>query len=140
MVGTLVLTAAAIAYLVWKVELDTVLDVLADTNLGWFVFAAAIMVFTVPILAWRWGRLLDAHGIHEGLPWLTRSYFVAYTAGQILPTALGGDAVRVVDTTRRHSGRATVVTGTVLLERGLGGAVTVLLGAVGFLLSIGSTT
>ena len=137
MVGTLGLTAAAIAYLVWKVELDTVLDVLAETNLGWFALAAAIMVFTVPILAWRWGRLLDAHGIHEGLPWLTRSYFVAYTAGQILPTALGGDAVRVVDTTRRHPGRATVVTGTVLLERGLGGAVTVLLGALGFLLSIG---
>ncbi|HYI74893.1 MAG TPA: lysylphosphatidylglycerol synthase transmembrane domain-containing protein [Gaiellaceae bacterium] len=135
--GTLVLTAAAIAYLVWKVELDTTLEVLADTNLGWFLLAAAIMVFTVPILAWRWGRLLEAHGIHEGLRWLTRAYFVAYTAGQILPTALGGDAVRVVETTRRHPGRATVVTGTVLLERGLGGAVTVLLGAVGFLLSIG---
>ncbi len=33
-VGTLVLTAAAIAYLVWKIELGTTLDVLADTNLG----------------------------------------------------------------------------------------------------------
>ena len=49
-VGTLVLTAAAIAYLFWKVELDTTLDVLADTNLGWFALAVAIMVFTVPIL------------------------------------------------------------------------------------------
>jgi uncharacterized protein (TIRG00374 family) len=136
-VGTLVLTAAAVAYLVWKVELDTTLDVLADTELGWLALAMAIMVFTVPLLALRWGRLLAAHGIHERLPWLTRAYFVAYAAGQILPTALGGDAVRVVDTTRRHPGRATVVTGTVLLERGLGGAATVLLGAVGFLLSIG---
>jgi glycosyltransferase 2 family protein len=136
-VGTLVLTAAAVAYLVWKVELDTTLDVLADTNLAWFALAVAIMVFTVPVLALRWGRLLAAHGIHERLPWLTRAYFVAYTAGQVLPTALGGDAVRVVDTTRRHPGRATVVTGTVLLERGLGGAATVLLGAAGFLLSIG---
>jgi uncharacterized protein (TIRG00374 family) len=136
-VGTLVLTAAAVAYLVWKVELSTTLDVLADTNLAWFALAVAIMVFTVPVLAFRWGRLLAAHGIHERLPWLTRAYFVAYTAGQVLPTALGGDAVRVVDTTRRHPGRATVVTGTVLLERGLGGAATVLLGAVGFLLSIG---
>ncbi len=69
--------------------------------------------------------------------WLTRAYFVAYTAGQVLPTSLGGDAVRVVETTRRHPGRATVVTGTVLLERGLGGAATVALGALGFLLSIG---
>ena len=137
MVGTLVLTAVAFAYLVWKVELDTTLEVLADTNLGWFLLAVAIMVLTVPILAWRWGRLLEAHDIRERLPWLTRAYFVAYTAGQILPTSLGGDAVRVVETTRRHAGRATVVTGTVLLERGLGGAATVLLGAAGFLLSIG---
>ena len=136
-VGTIVLTVAAIAYLVWKIELGTTLDVLADTNLAWFVFATFVMFVTVPALAWRWGRLLAAHGIHERVPWLTRAYFVAYTAGQVLPTALGGDAVRVVETVRRHPGRSAVVTGTVVLERGLGGAVTVLLGAVGFVLSVG---
>jgi uncharacterized protein (TIRG00374 family) len=136
-VGTLVLTAAAIAYLVWKIELSTTLDVLADTNLAWFALAATIMVVTVPVLALRWGWLLASHAIHERVPWLTRAYFVAYTAGQVLPTSLGGDAVRIVETTRRHPGRGTVVTGTVLLERGLGGAATVALGAIGFLLSIG---
>jgi glycosyltransferase 2 family protein len=136
-VGTIVLTAAAVAYLVWKVELGTTLDVLADTNLWWLALAMAIVLFTVPILALRWGWLLGAHDIHERLPWLTRAYFVAYTAGQVLPTSLGGDAIRVVETTRRHPGRATVVTGTVLLERGVGGAATLALGAIGFLLSIG---
>ena len=136
-VGTIVLTVAAIAYLIWKIELGTTLDVLADANLAWFVFATFVMFVTVPALAWRWGRLLAAHGIHERIPWLTRAYFVAYTAGQVLPTALGGDAVRVVETVRRHPGRSAVVTGTVVLERGLGGAVTVLLGAVGFVLSVG---
>jgi glycosyltransferase 2 family protein len=136
-VGTIVLTLAALAYLVWKVDLGTTLDVLRDADLAWFALSVAIMVGTVPVLATRWGWLLGAHDIHEGVPWLTRTYFVAYTAGQVLPTSLGGDAVRVVDTTRRHPGRATVVTGTVLLERGLGGAATVALGAIGFLLSIG---
>ncbi len=97
-VGTLVLTAAAIAYLVWKIDLGTTLDVLADTNLAWFALAVTIMVVTVPVLALRWGWLLAAHGIHERVPWLTRAYFVAYTAGQVLPTSLGGDAVRVVET------------------------------------------
>jgi len=137
-VGTLVLTVAAVAYLVWKIDLGTTLDVLADANLAWFALAVVIMVSTVPVLALRWGWLLAAHAIHERVPWLTRTYFVAYTAGQVLPTSLGGDAVRVVETTRRHPGRATVVTGTVLLERGLGGAATVALGAIGFLLSIGA--
>jgi uncharacterized protein (TIRG00374 family) len=55
----------------------------------------------------------------------------------VLPTSLGGDAVRIVETARRHGGRTAVATGTVVLERGLGGAATVLLGAVGFVLSIG---
>jgi uncharacterized protein (TIRG00374 family) len=135
--GTHVLTGAAVAYLVWKIELRTTLDILGNADLGWFALSVAIMTFTVPVLAARWGWLLAAHGIHEGVPWLTRAYFVAYTIGQVLPTSLGGDAVRVVETTRRHPGRGTVVTGTVVLERGVGGAATVALGALGFLLSIG---
>jgi len=137
LVGTIVLTAAAVAYLVWKIELGTTLDVLGETELGWFVLSAAIMGLTVPVLAARWGWLLRAQEIEERLPWLTRAYFVAYTAGQLLPTSLGGDAVRIVETARRHAGRTAVATGTVVLERGLGGATTVLLGAVGFVLSVG---
>ena len=137
LIGTVVLTAAAVAYLVRKIDLGETLDVLADADLAWFAVAVLIMVVTVPVLAARWRRLLTAHGISEPLRWLTRAYFVAYTAGQFLPTSLGGDAVRVVDTARRHPGRTADITGTVVLERGLGGAATVLLGAVGFLLSIG---
>lgn len=136
-VGTLVLTAAAVAYLAWKIELGTTADILRDASLAWFALAVAIMVGTVPVLAARWGWLLRAQGMEERLRWLTRTYFAAYTAGQVLPTSLGGDALRVVETARRHSGRTAVATGIVLLERGLGGAATVLLGAIGFLLSIG---
>jgi uncharacterized protein (TIRG00374 family) len=136
-VGTAVLTAAAVAYLAWKIELSKTLDVLAETNVGWFALSAAIMVLTVPVLAARWDHLLRAHGIEERLSWLTRAYLVAYTAGQILPTSLGGDAVRIVETARRHAGRAAAITGTVVLERGLGGAATVLLGLIAFVLALG---
>ncbi len=131
-VGTLLLTGAAVAYLVWKIDLGTTVDVLRNADVAWFALAVGIMVGTVPALAFRWGRLLRAHGVSEPLSWLTRAYFVAYTAGQILPTSLGGDAVRVVETVRRNPGRTAVVTGTVVLERGLGGAATVVLGAIGF--------
>jgi glycosyltransferase 2 family protein len=136
-VATLVLTGAATAYVLWKIDLGTTVDVLRDADLGWLALSLAIMVLTVPVLALRWSRLLRAHGVVEPLTWLTRAYLVAYAAGQVLPTSLGGDAVRVVETTRRNPGRATTVAGTVFLERGLGGAATVLLGAVGFALSFG---
>ena len=66
-----------------------------------------------------------------------RSYFVSFAAGQILPTSIGGDAVRIFETSRRNQGRVADLTAIVLLERGLGGAATVLLGAVGFALAIG---
>jgi uncharacterized protein (TIRG00374 family) len=135
--GTLLLTALAVAYLAWKIELGTAVDVLEETDPWWFAASAAIMVLTVPVLAVRWGWLLRAQRIDESLGWLTRAYFVAYTAGQVLPTSLGGDAVRIVETARRHGGQTAVATGTVVLERGLGGAATVLLGAIAYVLSIG---
>src|SRR3970282_2771423 len=98
-------TAAAAAYLVWKIDLGTTLDVVAETNLAWFAASVAIMGFTVPVLAMRWGWLLRAQAIEERLRGLTRAYFVAYTAGQILPALLGGGAVRIVETGRRPSRR-----------------------------------
>ncbi len=69
--------------------------------------------------------------------WLTRTYFVSYAVGQVLPTSVGGDASRIYETSRRHPGELTPITGSVLLERALGGAVTLLLAGVGLLLAIG---
>ncbi|HEY2741457.1 MAG TPA: lysylphosphatidylglycerol synthase transmembrane domain-containing protein, partial [Gaiellaceae bacterium] len=71
------------------------------------------------------------------LGWLVRTTFVAYAAAQVLPTSLGGDASRIYETARRHPGSRGPVAGTVLLERVLGGAATLLLAAAGFLLAIG---
>ena len=66
------------------------------------LLAVAIMAMTVWPMAWRWQRLLAARGIRDRLAWLVRAYFTAYTAGQILPTSIGGDAMRIYETARRH--------------------------------------
>src|SRR5207244_7752471 len=65
------------------------------------------------------------------------SDLVSYTAGQVLPTSIGGDASRIYETARRHPGRGGSAAGIVLLERALGGAATLTLAAVGFALAIG---
>jgi glycosyltransferase 2 family protein len=137
LVATLVVTGLCTAYLVWKIDLSQTLHLLAHAEIGYFVAAVAIMIGSVWPMAWRWQRLLRARGIHDRLSWLVRAYFVAYTAGQLLPTAVGGDAVRIYETARRHTGRGGDVAGSVLLERALGGAATLALAAVGFLLAIG---
>ena len=135
--ATLVVTGLLTAYLVWKIDLSRTLHLLGHANVGYFLAAVAIMVGSVWPMAWRWQRLLEARGIHDRLGWLTRAYFVAYTAGQLLPTAVGGDAVRIYETARRHTGQGGRVAASVLLERALGGAATLALAGVGFALALG---
>jgi uncharacterized protein (TIRG00374 family) len=136
-VATVVLTGLAVAYLAGQIDLGKSAAPLADSTPAWFLLAVAIMIGTAMPMALRWQWLLAARGMQDTFWWLTRAYFVSYTAGQVLPTSIGGDAVRVVETSRRHPGRLGDLTAIVLLERGLGGAATVLLGAIGFSLALG---
>jgi uncharacterized protein (TIRG00374 family) len=135
--GTLVVTGLCLAYLVWKIDLGRAAHTLAHARVAYFLASLAIMIVTVWPMAWRWQRLLRAKGIDDRLPWLVRTYFVSYMVGQVLPTSIGGDASRIYETTRRHPGNGGPIAGSVLLERALGGAATLILAAVGFVLAIG---
>ena len=134
---TLLVTGLCVAYLIWKIDLGETLHVIASANPWYLVLALALMLLTVLPMAWRWQLLLRAKGVEDNIPWLTRAYFVAYAAGQILPTSVGGDAVRIFETARRHPGHGDTGAATVLLERAIGGAATLVLAAVGFLLAVG---
>jgi glycosyltransferase 2 family protein len=135
--ATLLVTGLAVAYILWKVDLGETLHVLANASIAWLLLSFAIWVLSVWPLAWRWQRLLAASGIHERLGWLVRTTFVSYAAAQVLPTSLGGDASRIYETTRRNPGSRGPAAGSVLLERALGAAATLVLAAIGFALALG---
>jgi glycosyltransferase 2 family protein len=137
MVATLVVTGLATAYVLWRIDLRTTGHVLAHASVAWWLASCAIWTASVWPLAWRWRELLASRGIHERVPWLVRTTFVAYAAAQVLPTSLGGDASRIYETARRHRGSGGPVAGTVILERVLGGAATLVLAAAGFVLAVG---
>ena len=134
---TLLVTSLAAAYVIWKVDLSRTLEIIGETHLGYFAAALAITIATTWPMAVRWKWLLDAKGIHDRLAWLTRAYFVSYAAGQVLPTALGGDASRIYETSRRHPGNTGTIAGAIVLERAIGGAATLLLAAIGLALAVG---
>jgi uncharacterized protein (TIRG00374 family) len=134
---TLLVTAAAVAYILVKIDLGKTAHILGTASVPWLAASLVLSLIGVPPMSWRWQRLLAVRGIDESVAWLTRTYFVSYAWGQILPTSVGGDASRIFETARRHPGRITPITGSVLVERALGGAVTLLLAGVGFLLAIG---
>ena len=135
--ATLVVTGLAVAYILSKVHVHKTIDIIGSASVPWLVLSAFLTLVTVPPMAWRWQRLLRVRLVDESVAWLTRAYFVSYAVGQVLPTSVGGDASRIFDTARRHPGQATPITGSVLLERALGGAVTLVLAGVGLLLAIG---
>ena len=135
--ATLLVTGLCAAYLLWQIDVGETVEVLRNAELAPLLASAAIMLVTVLPMAWRWQLLLAARGIADRFAWLTRAYLVSYTAGQILPTAIGGDAMRIFESARRHPGPTGDLAGTVLLERALGGAATLALAAVGFVLAVG---
>src|ERR671932_792307 len=136
--ATLVVTGLATAYIVWKIDVGRTARILVHAGLWYFLGAVAITIASVWPMAWRWQQLLAAKGIHDGLPLLLRAHFVAYTCGQLLPTSVGGDAGRILDTSRRHPGNGGPIAASIILERVLGGAATLVLAAIGFALAIGN--
>jgi len=134
---TLLVTGLCAAYVIWKIDLSRTAEILGDTRFAYFGTALGITIATTVPMALRWKWLLDAKGLHDRLGWLTRAYFVSYAAGQVLPTAIGGDASRIYETARRHPGNTGTIAGAVVLERAIGGAATLLLAAVGLALAVG---
>ena len=134
---TLLITGGCLAYILWQLDIRKTIDIVVHCQLAWFFGAVAIMIGGVPPMAWRWQRLLAARGVRESWAWCNRAYFVSYTAGQVLPSAVGGDASRIFESSRRHPGRLGDVSAIVLLERALGGVATLTLAAIGFALAIG---
>lgn len=133
----LLVSGAVIAYLVWRIDLGQTADLLADSKPGYVLGAFSIFLATTWVMAWRWQLLLAAKGMHEPIGWLTRLYFVGYAAGQILPTAIGGDAVRIIEHARRRPNARADAAAAVLMERVVGAAGVLLVVAVGIAIAAG---
>jgi uncharacterized protein (TIRG00374 family) len=135
--ATLVVLALAFAYILLKIDVHKTAQILRGASLGWVAASILLILAGVVPMARRWQVLLRARGVDESLAWLTRAYFVSLAVGQVLPTSIGGDASRIYEATRRHRGEVSVIAGSVLVERAIGGVSTLVLAGVGFLLAIG---
>jgi uncharacterized protein (TIRG00374 family) len=133
----LAVTTAFVAYLVWKVDIGRTVDFIAASNPVYLVLAAVVFTATLWPMAWRWQVLLASKGVHEPLRWLAKLYLIGYAASQVLPTGVGGDAVRIVEHARRRPKAKGEVAGAVLMERIVGSAGILLVVAVGIALAVG---
>jgi glycosyltransferase 2 family protein len=133
----LLVSGVVLAFLLWQIDLGQTLDILRDSRWGYVAASLAIFVATTWLMAWRWWVLLAARGVHEPYRWLVRMYFVSYAASQVLPTAVGGDAVRIIEHARRRPDVRATAAGAVVMERILGSVGTLVLVAVALALAAG---
>jgi uncharacterized protein (TIRG00374 family) len=108
-----------LALILTKIDLQEVLPVLAAMD--WLPFLGALALFLSGSLvrAYRWGSLVWALGVQVRWRRLVFLYFVGAFFSQILPTGVGGDAVRMYELSRDDH-RAAAAISSVLVDRFLG--------------------
>lgn len=129
----IVISVGLIYLIVRNIDLRALLATLAGTNFGWLAAALALMIAGIFIRAWRWQILLDVLGVNVSINELAQIYFIGFLFNNLLPSGLGGDAIRIVELNRhsKHVGNAVT---SVLVDRllGLFGALTLALIALVF--------
>jgi uncharacterized protein (TIRG00374 family) len=130
LLARLAVTAALLAAVTWRLDPSDLAARAAGLDGAWVAAAFAVVAAAVLLSAWKWGLVLAARGRPLPYPRLVRHYLVGLFFNNVLPTTVGGDAVRAWETAR-DTGEVPEAVGSVITERLVAGAalgVTALLG------------
>ena len=130
----IVVSAALLALLITKINLDNVIPRQRHlSTLAWFALALGTAGLGIVLSAWRWQRVIDAFGVHVRLRTLSTHYFAGQFVGNVLPSTIGGDVLRVTRSAK-NIGSTETAFAAVALERLTGFLALPLLCACGFVL------
>ena len=112
----ILLTLAAIWYLQKKVDLAAAWDVGKGLSFWWFLLALGLQGLQMFVCGGRWRMVLRALGARMPFLMSVELFMIGIFFGQVLPGAVGGDAVRIWKT--REAGLSlSHSVNSVLLER-----------------------
>jgi hypothetical protein len=116
----LVITLGLLGTLLWKIDLAQLIARFRELSLDGTALAFVMVFAAIVISAWKWGWILRTR--HHSLPFFTllRLYFVGLFFNNVLPTSVGGDAVRAWETTK-ETGEVPEAIGSVVSERLIAG-------------------
>jgi uncharacterized membrane protein YbhN (UPF0104 family) len=105
-------------------------DSVRRASLLWLGIALLLYFVNVLFSVWRWHLLLEAQSIEVSSRTLLGSYLVALFFNNFLPSNIGGDVVRIRDTSPAAKS-TTVATTVVLADRVIGVMMLALIAAIG---------
>jgi glycosyltransferase 2 family protein len=127
-------SAALLVLLVTKIPADDVQP--KDTHTGTLLFLAFGLLFTLlgfVLSAWRWQRVFAVFDVHVPLRTLLGHYLAGQFVGNVLPSTIGGDVLRV-SRAAKTTGTSDIAFASVVIERLSGFVALPLLSLVGFAL------
>jgi len=129
----ILVSVGLLAYLFSTTDLAALNDRIRNGDL--LLLAAAVVLYAgmLALSTWRWRLLLRAQGYPAPLRDLSCSYLVATFFNNFLPTNIGGDVIRVRDSSRL-TGSTTASLAIVAIDRILGFGALYLLAAGAFVL------
>ena len=94
-------TLGLLGLLAWRLEWGQVAASFAGLSPGWWLLGCAVFALAQLASAWRWRCLAAPLGFEVPLSRMASLYFVGMFFNLVLPTSVGGDAMRVWLLTRQ---------------------------------------
>lgn len=102
-----------------SVDVNTLWKVVRNAN-PWYLVAALVLVMAgVALRAYRWQILVHDQGVNASLSELTALWFVSFLFTNLLPSGIGGDAIKMYELSR-SSERGAEAVSSVLVDRFMG--------------------
>ena len=95
----LLVTAAIFYYLFKIIDFNALIGVLSKSHGGDILVALIFQLGSTYLAAYRWRAISKLLIFDESLSFYVNSYFKGSFFNQVLPSSIGGDAVRVIDLT-----------------------------------------
>jgi uncharacterized protein (TIRG00374 family) len=97
----LIITIAIFYYLFQHIDFYELWAILAKSHGGWILVALIMQLGSTYLAAYRWFKISQLLVFKERLSFYVQSYFKGTFFNQVLPSSIGGDAVRIIDLTRK---------------------------------------
>ncbi len=121
------ITLGLIALLLSQVPLDALAARFAEAAPSWILLSLVFFLLQYATAAWRWHLVLIGLGERPAFSWVWLVCYLGLFFNQALPSAIGGDAVRVWHAYRQGQPLSRAASG-VLLDRAIGFLALFLLG------------
>lgn len=110
------ISAALVGWLLWSVDWRQVAQLAHGVVWPWVAVAWGLHLFNRVLTTSKWALLLHAQGFAFSFFALLRIVFISNLLGHFLPSAIGGDNIRMLTVARKNA-RAPEAVSTVLMER-----------------------